>query len=254
MIGIVLIWLALIGAFVATLLFARPKGARLDPSCGKCGYLVRGLSTFICPECGSDLREVGIVSAPSAGRGPLRSNLPAKLLLAIVIYAPIGFTMGMVLLAYGPSLPLSDVVNDGLLAAMPPILGLIGVIVWILRRHKPDDATTEIASQPPAAGARRTRNLSIIFVDMHEYTTRVSRESRDGVIELVRRSRDLIQPIVHRRGGKIVKTIGDAFLITFDSPTDAVLTAREIQSGAHRTRRRKIPHRHQHRRSGAGSE
>ena len=28
--------------------------------CGQCGYSVTGLTTFTCPECGSDLREVGI--------------------------------------------------------------------------------------------------------------------------------------------------------------------------------------------------
>jgi hypothetical protein len=35
----------------------------LDPSCGECGYCVRDLPTFVCPECGSDLRVVGIVNA-----------------------------------------------------------------------------------------------------------------------------------------------------------------------------------------------
>jgi predicted RNA-binding Zn-ribbon protein involved in translation (DUF1610 family) len=30
------------------------------PSCGACGYSVEGLPTFICPECGCDLRTVGI--------------------------------------------------------------------------------------------------------------------------------------------------------------------------------------------------
>ncbi|MCC7291262.1 MAG: hypothetical protein IT449_04265 [Phycisphaerales bacterium] len=32
-----------------------------DPGCGRCGYPARGLPTFTCPECGSDLREVGII-------------------------------------------------------------------------------------------------------------------------------------------------------------------------------------------------
>jgi hypothetical protein len=31
-----------------------------EPRCGQCGYIVRGIATFVCPECGSDLREVGI--------------------------------------------------------------------------------------------------------------------------------------------------------------------------------------------------
>jgi len=37
-----------------------------EPSCRACGYAVRGLPSFTCPECGSDLREVGI-DTPSAG-------------------------------------------------------------------------------------------------------------------------------------------------------------------------------------------
>lgn len=31
-----------------------------EPRCGMCGYPVRGLPTFRCPECGNDLRMVGI--------------------------------------------------------------------------------------------------------------------------------------------------------------------------------------------------
>jgi hypothetical protein len=37
-----------------------------QPSCRACGYAVRGLPSFTCPECGSDLREVGI-DTPGAG-------------------------------------------------------------------------------------------------------------------------------------------------------------------------------------------
>jgi hypothetical protein len=33
-----------------------------EPACGQCGYCVRGIEGLICPECGSDLREVGIVT------------------------------------------------------------------------------------------------------------------------------------------------------------------------------------------------
>jgi hypothetical protein len=43
------------------------------PRCGRCNYIVRGVPTFTCPECGSDLREVGILTARSATRaaGPV---------------------------------------------------------------------------------------------------------------------------------------------------------------------------------------
>lgn len=36
-------------------------GTTQDPLCGKCRYIVRGLSGDTCPECGSDLRQVGIL-------------------------------------------------------------------------------------------------------------------------------------------------------------------------------------------------
>jgi hypothetical protein len=34
----------------------------VEPACGHCGYCVRGIEGPVCPECGSDLREVGIVT------------------------------------------------------------------------------------------------------------------------------------------------------------------------------------------------
>lgn len=38
------------------------------PTCGKCGYPARGIESLTCPECGADLREVGIVK-PGQGQG-----------------------------------------------------------------------------------------------------------------------------------------------------------------------------------------
>jgi len=50
----------------------RGRGPVAEPSCGKCGYAVRGLTSLNCPECGSDLREVGIVTPHTArGAGPV---------------------------------------------------------------------------------------------------------------------------------------------------------------------------------------
>jgi hypothetical protein len=61
-----IIWLSLlIVAIVLILALLRPRlpTAMSDgPVCGNCNYTVRGTPTFICPECGSDLREVGILS------------------------------------------------------------------------------------------------------------------------------------------------------------------------------------------------
>jgi len=64
--------IAIIVVFVAVLLLmaAAPMLVvlRVQPArdmsnggaCGKCGYNVRGIESLACPECGADLREVGI--------------------------------------------------------------------------------------------------------------------------------------------------------------------------------------------------
>ena len=45
---------------IVVLLIRRGRGTTDGGTCGGCGYMVRGLSTLRCPECGADLREVGI--------------------------------------------------------------------------------------------------------------------------------------------------------------------------------------------------
>ena len=59
---VLLLLLALVVVLVVLVLRRRRGPAVALPSCGQCGYAVRGLPTFTCPECGADLREVGIVT------------------------------------------------------------------------------------------------------------------------------------------------------------------------------------------------
>jgi adenylate cyclase len=89
---------------------------------------------------------------------------------------------------------------------------------------------TADGGSPP--GAPTVRTLSVMFSDVKDYTARAARESRLGILDLVRRHRDLAAPIVKRRGGRIVKSLGDGLLITFESATDAVLAGLEIQAAA----------------------
>lgn len=63
---------------IATVLFAsslgafilqwRARGKDQLPRCASCGYVVTGLPSFICPECGGDLNTVGITHTPSQHR------------------------------------------------------------------------------------------------------------------------------------------------------------------------------------------
>ena len=59
----VIVFLISAGVAVAGWLVILGLARRVGPKksgCGKCGYSAIGLSSFICPECGSDLRVVGI--------------------------------------------------------------------------------------------------------------------------------------------------------------------------------------------------
>ena len=48
----------------------QPQVAAADPRCGQCGYIARGIASLTCPECGSDLREVGIDTGRAAAYRP----------------------------------------------------------------------------------------------------------------------------------------------------------------------------------------
>ncbi len=73
------------------------------------------------------------------------------------------------------------------------------------------------------------KNLTIMFTDIKGFTLRTSQQSRIATRDLLKRHNDILIPIFEARGGKIIKTIGDAFLVVFESPTNAVLTGIELQ-------------------------
>src|SRR5262249_12166035 len=60
--------IVLLAGVVGTIIIVLARRARsrvavvTEPVCGKCGYCVIGLTTMTCPECGSDLRMVGIIT------------------------------------------------------------------------------------------------------------------------------------------------------------------------------------------------
>ncbi|HVO31620.1 MAG TPA: adenylate/guanylate cyclase domain-containing protein [bacterium] len=74
-----------------------------------------------------------------------------------------------------------------------------------------------------------TRNLAIMFTDIQGFTARTSASTRDEVHDLLRVHEHLLKPAFAAFRGNIVKTIGDAFLVWFESPTDAVLCGLAVQ-------------------------
>ncbi len=74
-----------------------------------------------------------------------------------------------------------------------------------------------------------TRHLTIMFTDIQGFTARVSDSSRDDLNTLLEQHAHLLQPVFRHFGGTVVKEIGDAFLVRFDSSTNAVMCGVAVQ-------------------------
>lgn len=68
----------------------------------------------------------------------------------------------------------------------------------------------------------KTENLAVAFVDIVGFTPRTSSQSREENERMLQRFGDVVRPVVSAFDGRIAKSIGDAFLVTFRSPTDAL--------------------------------
>lgn len=71
--------------------------------------------------------------------------------------------------------------------------------------------------------------LTVLFTDIVDSTGHASRLGDAAWRDLLSTQERTVAPIVARHGGQIVKTIGDAFLITFSgAPSEALICARSI--------------------------
>ena len=78
-----------------------------------------------------------------------------------------------------------------------------------------------------------TAVATVMFTDIRGFTARTSRGSRLGLEELLSTHESLLLPVIKHYDGRVVKTIGDAFLVVFESPTNAVLCGVVIQRRLH---------------------
>lgn len=69
-----------------------------------------------------------------------------------------------------------------------------------------------------------------MFTDIKGFTTRAANSTREELATLLKRHEEIVLPRAQGRGGVLIKTIGDAYLFTFESPTNAVLAGIEIQA------------------------
>ncbi|HEY7119375.1 MAG TPA: adenylate/guanylate cyclase domain-containing protein [Tepidisphaeraceae bacterium] len=118
---------------------------------------------------------------------------------------------------------------------MPAISAtIIARMFKLARKPAPPSASAgpTIVTPPPGPADHVARTVTILFSDIKDFTARSAAASRAGAIDLARRHRELAAPVLRQRRGNLVKTMGDALLVTFDSATDAVLAGLEIQAAA----------------------
>jgi class 3 adenylate cyclase len=82
----------------------------------------------------------------------------------------------------------------------------------------------------------RTENLTIMFTDIVGYSELTATLSRDAMRLLLREHDRILLPTCRAFGGRRVKAIGDALLLSFRSPTDAVRCAMAMQNAVARAR------------------
>jgi adenylate cyclase len=76
----------------------------------------------------------------------------------------------------------------------------------------------------------QVRELAVMFVDIVGYTSTTANLTREDLHRLHTAFDALCLPVFASSGGRVVKKIGDAFLVTFLTPVSAVRCGAELQA------------------------
>jgi adenylate cyclase len=77
-----------------------------------------------------------------------------------------------------------------------------------------------------------TARLAVVFTDLEGFTAFTAQQGDDAASRLLLDHQRAVGPVVRRRGGRLVKHLGDGLLLTFPEPSAAVLAALELLGAA----------------------
>jgi class 3 adenylate cyclase len=110
------------------------------------------------------------------------------------------------------------------------LISLPSRVFRAIRRPAPPQAIP-VPETPPVVqdAATRRRWVVVMFIDICDSTARNERLGDEVWHALLGRYRDVVRAATAARDGDEVATGGDGFLVRFDSPSDAVLCAIDVQ-------------------------
>ena len=75
-----------------------------------------------------------------------------------------------------------------------------------------------------------SETATVMFLDIAGFTKRTSRSTRDALVEFQEFFDQMTRPIFQQYEGEVIKKIGDAFLVIFKSPTNAIMCSMQLQN------------------------
>ncbi len=210
----------------------------LEPSESQPGLttagMVIGTPEYMSPEqatgavvdARSDLYSLGVIGYRMvAGRPPFSAPTPRQVLLAHVsqpappLVAPKGPVPAALAATIARALAKEPAERFASAAAMRESLLAAGPSLSSSTTVRTLTGETRVVR----AAARRTVGLTVMLTDIKDFTAKTASQTREENRRMLALHDSLLMPVIEGFRGVRRKTLGDAFLVTFQSPTDAVL-------------------------------
>jgi adenylate cyclase len=81
-----------------------------------------------------------------------------------------------------------------------------------------------------APGGRGSVDATIVFIDIESFTQLAEAEGDEAAMDAITRVDSAVRGLALDRGGKVVKQIGDALMLAFRQPQDAIRFAAELET------------------------
>ncbi|MCW8849266.1 MAG: response regulator [Melioribacteraceae bacterium] len=90
------------------------------------------------------------------------------------------------------------------------------------------DSANSLSNKNQLKNGKKRRLCTIMFTDMKDYSKKMN-INEDLAIDLLKTHNSIMNETINQYSGRIVETIGDGYLVSFESALDAANCARELQ-------------------------